>query len=290
MKVFISWSGVASRAVAEALADWFPKVIQGVVPFVSAKDIDKGANWTVELTRELDDSQFGIVCLTPDNLLSPWLNYEAGAIAKSVSSRVCPVLHGVDKGAVKPPMAQLQMTSIDVEDFTLLMASMNKAAGEPLTPTGLGEAVKVWWPMLDAKIGSIPVPPAPDIAAKVAEPEQPRSSESEILQELLNSVRHFGQRLRSIEESLEPRPVARRVDPHRELQNMLREAGITCHGIGTTNTGLRLICDFLPDPLPAPLYDVLGDYARLRRRTLVLTDRKRDVEFDVDGAPSEPPF
>lgn len=60
MKVFISWSGTASREVAEALRWWLPKVIQGTNPFVSAKDIDKGANWTSVLSTELADTDFGI--------------------------------------------------------------------------------------------------------------------------------------------------------------------------------------------------------------------------------------
>lgn len=92
---------------------------------MSAKDIDKGSNWIVELARELEDSEFGIICLAPDNLLSPWLNYEAGAITKSVNSRVCPILFGVDKGDVKPPMSQLQLTAIEKDEFVLLMGSMN---------------------------------------------------------------------------------------------------------------------------------------------------------------------
>jgi hypothetical protein len=137
VKVFISWSGATSRLVAEALSVWMPKVIQGLEPFVSAKDIDKGANWTVELARELEDAEFGVICLAPDNLLSPWLNYEAGAITKSVNSRVCPILFEVERSQVKPPISQLQMTSTSTDDFLLLMASMNKVAGSPLTAEAL---------------------------------------------------------------------------------------------------------------------------------------------------------
>ena len=37
MKIFISWSGTTSRAVAEALHAWLPKVLQGVEPFLSAR-------------------------------------------------------------------------------------------------------------------------------------------------------------------------------------------------------------------------------------------------------------
>lgn len=35
MKVFISWSGQTSHHVAQALYNWFPKVIQTIEPFLS---------------------------------------------------------------------------------------------------------------------------------------------------------------------------------------------------------------------------------------------------------------
>jgi len=41
MKVFISWSGQRSAAVADALRYWLPKVIQALEPWMSADDIEK---------------------------------------------------------------------------------------------------------------------------------------------------------------------------------------------------------------------------------------------------------
>jgi TIR domain len=76
MKVFISWSGEKSRKVAAALHAWLPYIIQAVKPIMSSRDISKGDRWSDVLARELEDTQFGIVCLTPSNIKASWLNFE----------------------------------------------------------------------------------------------------------------------------------------------------------------------------------------------------------------------
>jgi hypothetical protein len=70
MKVFISWSGPRSRAVAELLKGWLVDVIQAIGPWMSSY-IEKGARWVSELSEELEQSKLGIICLTQDNLSSP---------------------------------------------------------------------------------------------------------------------------------------------------------------------------------------------------------------------------
>jgi hypothetical protein len=73
MKVFISWSGDKSRNVAVALRDWLPSVINGIQPFVSSKDIHAGTRWQQEIADQLDTTNFGVVCVTKENQLSPCL-------------------------------------------------------------------------------------------------------------------------------------------------------------------------------------------------------------------------
>jgi TIR domain-containing protein len=93
MKVFISHSGPRSRAIALALKDWMPLVLHYVDPWVSQKDIAAGDRWAVEVGTKLNDSNFGIICLTPENLNASWLLFEAGAISKSFDEgAVCPYL------------------------------------------------------------------------------------------------------------------------------------------------------------------------------------------------------
>jgi hypothetical protein len=98
MRVFISWSGETSRDVALALRDWLPGVINSVRPFVSTKDIYAGSRWQMEIAAQLEATNFGIVCVTRANQSAPWLNFEAGALAKAVeSSSVVPLAIGLSR-------------------------------------------------------------------------------------------------------------------------------------------------------------------------------------------------
>lgn len=91
MKVFISWSGEKSKAVAHALREFIPDVIQSVKPWMSDADIRAGECWSNAVAKELQESSFGIICLTADNLMAPWILFEAGALAKTISETyVCP--------------------------------------------------------------------------------------------------------------------------------------------------------------------------------------------------------
>lgn len=91
MKVFISWSGDLSHAMAQALADWMPNVIQAVKPFLSSEAIQKGARWFEQIGGQLEETHFGVLCLTRSNLNAPWILFEAGALSKQLEiARVAP--------------------------------------------------------------------------------------------------------------------------------------------------------------------------------------------------------
>jgi hypothetical protein len=47
--------------------------------YMSDRDNEAGILWGENLSSELEASNFGIVCLTPNNLQAPWIPVEAGA-------------------------------------------------------------------------------------------------------------------------------------------------------------------------------------------------------------------
>ena len=109
MKVLISWSGELSHRVALELRKQLPLFIQAVEPWVSSEDIAKGELWRTELAKELEDGSVGILCITRENVGSPWVNYEAGALGnKPETSRVIPFLFDMRPSDVRGPIADLQ--------------------------------------------------------------------------------------------------------------------------------------------------------------------------------------
>ncbi|MFI7596671.1 hypothetical protein [Actinoplanes sp. NPDC049681] len=86
MKIFVSWSKPISMKFAQLLREWLPDVIQEVSPWVSSEDIEKGQRWALEVGEKLDAISEGILCVAAENQHEPWLTFEAGALAKSLSN------------------------------------------------------------------------------------------------------------------------------------------------------------------------------------------------------------
>lgn len=201
MKVFLSWSGHKSHQVALIFRDWLPSVIQSITPYVSSEDIDKGARWSTDIAKELEDSSFGILCVTKENLEAPWLLFEAGALSKMMDKgSVCPFLFDLKMAEIKEgPILQFQTTVFEKNDVKKLLLSLNKACGE----TGLKEdlllkSFDVWWPSLEQSLNK-------ELNEK---PEEKSSSKrinkDELLEEILELSRTNQKILRSPEVLLPP--------------------------------------------------------------------------------------
>lgn len=183
MKVFISWSGPASNRVAQALRDWLPAVLQATRPYYSPDDIAKGARWNQEVSRELEESRIGILCMTRDNLNAPWIMFEAGALAKSLDrSHVIPLLVGIEPTDLGGPLAQFQAARIDHEDMFRTVSVINQQLGASALEEGVLVSVfEKWWPDLESRINAI--------STTQQTLSVPRRSERDLLEEILSLLR-----------------------------------------------------------------------------------------------------
>lgn len=201
MKVFLSWSGHTSHQVALVLRDWLPSVIQSIKPYVSSEDIDKGARWSTDIAKELEDSTFGLLCVTKENLEAPWLLFEAGALSKMMEkSAVCPFIFDLKRAEIRGPILQFQSTIFEKEDVKKLILSLNKACGEvSLKEDLLLKAFDVWWPKLESDLKTI------DIEVLEAASDVPKKDlREEMLEEILELSRTNQKILRSPDILLPP--------------------------------------------------------------------------------------
>jgi hypothetical protein len=184
VKVFISWSGEPSRSIARALKLWLPGVAQHVEPWMSEEDIKGGARWHDEVSKALDATEFGIICVTTANRDKPWLIFEAGALAKHLASaRVVPLCVDLKPAAITGPLSAFQGRELDKDGIGRMVLEL-MALREPPVPEGQVAAVfEAMWPLLKA-----------DVAAakeKAPEPETPQRSTEEMLEEIVERVRRL---------------------------------------------------------------------------------------------------
>lgn len=149
MTVFVSWSGELSKTIAEQLKKWIPCIIQSIDVFFSPDDIEKGENWDSKISQVLSDCSYGIICLTPENVSAPWINFEAGAIAKSLDARVSCLMLNIRPSDIKGPLARYQATNVDRKEIFQLISAINKATNCPLEEGRLTNAFMAMWPQFE---------------------------------------------------------------------------------------------------------------------------------------------
>lgn len=156
MKVFISWSGKRSKAIAQVLSDWLPFVIQNIKTWMSDKDIRKGDRWFSEIGKNLKECDVGIICVTPENIESPWLMFEAGALSKQIGeSSVCPLLLGIEPSVLEGPLSQFQATVINKEDILKLVLLLKERQASNIDNEIIIKSFNRFWFDFERKIKKI---------------------------------------------------------------------------------------------------------------------------------------
>ncbi len=167
--------------MAVALQEWLPMALQFVRPWLS-KDIDKGSRWDDVISQTLDRCDFGVVCFTPENLQSPWILFESGALSKKIhEARVCTFVYDLRESDVAGPLARFQHTRAEKDDVRRLVETLNKALGEDaIERDRLRRIFDLCWPELETKLAAIPQP---------GSNATPRRSTDDKLDELISEVR-----------------------------------------------------------------------------------------------------
>jgi hypothetical protein len=202
MKVFISWSGERSHQLAEALHGWLPLVLHYVKPWLSEADVAAGERWAQAVAQELESSNFGIICVTPENLASPWVLFEAGALAKSMQgAKVIPLLLNLEFSDISGPLAQFQAKKVERGGLAEVVNSINQSAEQGVPDDRAKQLFSALWPEFEKQLESIP---------DEAPSEKHMRPQHEILEELVTGVRGLDVRFRELEGAVDQGPRMRR--------------------------------------------------------------------------------
>ena len=196
MKIFISWSGEESKQIALLLKTWIKKMLQATDPWMSDVDIEPGTRWSERISAELERSDFGILCVTPSNRSSEWIHFEAGALSMALSNterKVVPLLIGFDeRGELhRSPLGMFNAVRFEEKDMWQLVLTLNADLASPLDGDSLRELFDFFWPKLKGDVENFR-----DLAR---EPKPAPASQSDLILEILDTVRDIQKRSRTSE-------------------------------------------------------------------------------------------
>jgi hypothetical protein len=117
-EIFISWSKERSLAFAKTFRQLSSQVLcdrafapaspldPGSHVVTLSEDLPKGGSWFSSLAGLLENARAGVICITPENVASPWLLFEAGALIRcDVEVALFPALLDLPPAAMEGPLA-----------------------------------------------------------------------------------------------------------------------------------------------------------------------------------------
>lgn len=192
MKIFVSWSGERSKALANALREWLPMVLHYADPWLSERDLGAGDRWAQEIAKELEAANFGIICVTPENIDSPWILFEAGALAKSMNgAKVIPLLFGLEYSDLSGPLAQFQAKKVEKDELGEVIHSIYNSSDGDVSAERASHMFEALWPLLQEQVWAVE---AQELTEKHMRPQH------EILEELVTGVRGLDSRFGDLSE------------------------------------------------------------------------------------------
>lgn len=184
---------------------------------MSAESIEKGSRWNEDIAGQLDETRFGLICLTSENLESPSILFEAGALSKAFAEQryVWTFLYDLKPANISWPLAQFQHTQANRNDTKKLIETMNNALGDKgLSSDTLNKSFEKWWGELESQLNQLPA---------VEGGVKNERDERDILEEILALVR-------------EPRVATSRGENRQDLVSRYNaKYGVSVHQIFVNN-------------------------------------------------------
>lgn len=213
--IFISWSLPASQKTAGKVYAFFQKLFPTFGFFISSENISSGQRWYDVISERLDGCNIGIVVVTEENYLRPWIHYESGALAKVVTkARVMPLLCGVSNRVVADtPLSAFQASELSKHGIRRIADSIREMTGYAQNESDFVEHFESLWgrygeALCEIEPGEEGLPPPQRKAAK--NPENETSARLDQLTEIV----------RSIEARLPTRPLTE-ADVHKIIVNTI---------------------------------------------------------------------
>ncbi len=136
MNIFFSWSKKKSRDLAIVTKNFIEGLFRSDIKiWISSEDIDYGAMAMVDINKALKDSDMCIAFIVEENLSSPWIMFETGAIAgrmhleknHTIENTVVPIIFDriADEKFQGHPLNQFQRLVFSKESFKKLVKQLN---------------------------------------------------------------------------------------------------------------------------------------------------------------------
>lgn len=156
-RIFISWSLPSSQRTAAKAYAFFRKLFPTFSFFYSSENISTGQRWYDVISDRLDDCNIGVIVVTKENYLRPWIHYEAGALAKVVTkARVMPLLCGVSNRLVADtPLSAFQAADLGKAGIRRIADSIREITGYEQDEADFSEHFESLWERYGEALGTV---------------------------------------------------------------------------------------------------------------------------------------
>ncbi|WP_082560197.1 MULTISPECIES: toll/interleukin-1 receptor domain-containing protein [unclassified Brevundimonas] len=200
--IFISWSLPASQKTAQKVYEFFRRLFPTFGFFISSENISSGQRWYDVISEKLDACNVGIVVVTAENHLRPWIHYEAGALAKVVTkARVMPLLCGVPTRLIADtPLSAFQAADLNKFGIQRIADSIREMTGYGQLDADFSEHFESLWSRYGEALCEVHRPDS-ESNTPAPEPVSPVDSETNSRLDQLTEI------VRSMEARLPHRPL-----------------------------------------------------------------------------------